>query len=294
MPHVVVTRVGFSASFQDRGRQGFSDLGLGAAGAADGSSARLANRMLGNPPEAAVIESVLGALELRAVGTLLVVVTGAMCPVAVQRFDGRGIRSAAPFEVITLEPGHSLVLGTADSGLRSYVAVRGGFDVEPVLGSRSWDSLAALGPPPISEGDIVPVGDLATGWPLVDAVPPQQDPAPGEAVVLSAVPGPRDDWFTETWRASLTGQTYRVGSDSDRVGMRLTGDEPLVRRRAEELPSEGMELGSLQVPPEGYPVVFLADHPVTGGYPVVAVLADESIDRAAQLRPGDAVRIRLL
>ncbi|WIB13437.1 biotin-dependent carboxyltransferase family protein [Curtobacterium sp. MCPF17_052] len=171
-----------------------------------------------------------------------------------------------------------------------------------MLGSRSWDSLAQLGPAPLSVGEVLPVGDASDGvgvgagagaWPVVDAVPPPLLPWPGDPVVLDVVPGPRDDWFTPEWRTTLTGQEFHVSPDSDRVGVRTTASTPLVRAVTRELPSEGVETGSLQVPPAGFPVLFLADHPVTGGYPVVAVLTPESVDRAAQLRPGDTLRFRL-
>lgn len=292
MSTLTVLRTGPGSSIQDLGRPGFSDVGLGAAGAADRGAAALANRMVGNPPEAAVLEALLASVTLRADAHVVASVTGAPCPAEIVRADGR-VRGAAPYEVLTLAPGDELRLGMPDTGLRSYIAVRGGFAVEPVLGSRSWDSLAGLGPAPLAAGDVLPVGEDADGWPVVDAVPPPPLPDPGAPVVLDAVAGPRDDWFTRDWRAALTDQVHHVTQDSDRVGVRTTADRPLVRAITHELPSEGVETGSLQVPPDGHPVLFLADHPVTGGYPVVAVLTPAAVDRAAQLRPGEAFRFRL-
>lgn len=299
MSALTVVQVGYGAAVQDLGRPGMSDMGLGAAGAADRGSAALANRMVGNCPGAAVLEALLGSVSLRTDGSVVAVVTGAPCPVAIERPDGR-VRGAAAYEVLTLAPGETLHVSLPETRLRAYLAVRGGFDVEPVLGSRSWDSLARLGPPPVVVGDVLPVGDTASvgddgaaGWPVVDAVAPPLDLWPGEPIVLDVVPGPRDDWFTPEWRATLTGQDHVVSSDSDRVGVRTTARAPLARVITHELPSEGVETGSLQVPPDGFPVLFLADHPVTGGYPVVAVLTPTSVDRAAQLRPGDTVRFRI-
>ena len=293
MSTVTVVQVGPGSSIQDLGRPGFSDMGLGAAGAADRGAAALANRMVGNRPEAAVLEALLASVTLRADAHVLAAVTGAPCPAEIVRPDGR-MRGAAPYSVLTLAPGDELRLGISDTGLRSYVAVRGGFSVESVLRSRSWDSLARLGPPPLAAGDVLPVGTDADGWPVVDAVPPPPLPDPVAPVVLDVVAGPRDDWFTPEWRAALTDQVHHVTPDSDRVGVRTTADRALVRAITDELPSEGVETGSLQVPPEGHPVLFLADHPVTGGYPVVAVLTPTAVDRAAQLRPGDAIRFRLI
>jgi biotin-dependent carboxylase-like uncharacterized protein len=293
MSTLTVERVGFGVTTQDLGRPGFSDMGLGAAGAADRGSAALANRMVGNRPGAAVLEALLGSVSLRSDAHMVAAVTGAACAVEVERADG-SVRGAAANTVLLLGPGDTVHLGVPDTGLRSYVAVRGGFAVERVLGSRSWDSLAQLGPSPLQVGDALPIGDEADGWPVVDAVAPPLEPVPWEPVVLDVVPGPRDDWFTPAWRTTLTGQDHRVSPDSDRVGVRTTAVQPLVRAVAHELPSEGVETGSLQVPPDGFPVLFLADHPVTGGYPVVAVLTPESVDRAAQLRPGDTVRFRIV
>lgn len=289
MSALTVLRVGPGTSTQDLGRPGFSETGLGAAGAADRGSAALANRMVGNRGDAAVLEALLGSVTLRTDAHVVAATTGAPCPVEVASADGR-VRGAAPYEVLMLRPGDELRLGVPVSGLRTYIAVRGGFGVEPVLGSRSWDSLARLGPAPLRVGDVLPVGDAADAWPNVDAVAP---PVSGDAV-LDVVAGPRDDWFLPSWRGLLTRQEHRVSQDSDRVGVRTTAAQPLVRALARELPSEGVETGSLQVPPDGHPVVFLADHPVTGGYPVVAVLTPASVDRAAQLRPGDAFRFRVV
>ncbi|PZF64657.1 allophanate hydrolase subunit 2 family protein [Curtobacterium sp. MCPF17_047] len=292
MSTLTVVQVGYGVTTQDLGRPGLSDMGLGAAGAADRGSAALANRMVGNHPDAAVLEALLGSVTVRTDAYTVAAVTGAPCPVSVERADGR-VRGAAAYEVLLLEPGDTLRVGLAEDRLRAYVAVRGGIAVEQVLGSRSWDSLAQLGPAPLSVGDVLPVMPASDGaWPVVDAVPPPLLPWPGDPVVLDVVPGPRDDWFTPGWRTTLTGQEFHVSPDSDRVGVRTTAATPLLRAVTRELPSEGVETGSLQVPPAGFPVLFLADHPVTGGYPVVAVLTPESVDRAAQLRPGDTLRFR--
>lgn len=295
MSTLTVVHVGYGVTTQDGGRPGFSDMGLGAAGAADRGAAALANRMVGNRPDAAVLEALLGSVALQSDAHVVTVVTGAPCPVEVEHADGR-VRGAASHEVVLLAPGDTLRIGMPPSGLRAVVAVRGGIAVEPVLGSRSWDSLARLGPAPLAVGDVLPIGADADAWswPVVDAVAPPLGPTPGEPVVLDVTAGPRDDWFTPSWRSVLTEQDHHVSADSDRVGVRTTAETALVRAVAQELPSEGVELGSLQVPPDGHPVLFLADHPVTGGYPVVAVMTPASVDRAAQLRPGDRVRFRLL
>lgn len=296
MSTLTVEQVGYGVTVQDRGRPGLSDMGLGAAGAADRGAAALANRLVGNRPHAAVLEALLGSVALRSDAHVVASVTGAPCPVEVARADG-SVRGAAAYEVVSLGPGDVLRVGLPVTGLRATVAVRGGIAVDPVLGSRSWDSLAGLGPAPVRVGDVLPLGDPrasgpdAHAWPCVDAVAPPLWDGP---VVLDVTPGPRDDWFTPAWRAALTDQDHHVTADSDRVGVRTSAAVPLVRAVTRELPSEGVETGSLQVPPEGHPVLFLADHPVTGGYPVVGVLTPSSVDGAAQLRPGDTFRFRII
>ncbi|MER6946051.1 biotin-dependent carboxyltransferase family protein [Nonomuraea sp. NPDC000554] len=182
--------------------------------------------------------------------------------------------------------GAELRLGTPAWGLRTYLAVRGGVAVEPVLGSRSTDSLSGLGPEPLRTGALLPVGDVRALPPIAVDLAPPRDARPA---VLRVLPGPRDDWFVPGALADLCAGPYQVSQDSNRVGVRLSGRE-LARARRGELPSEGMVTGAVQVPPSGQPIVFLADHPPTGGYPVIGVLAAADLPIAAQLRPGDEIR----
>ena len=267
---------------QDRGRPGWASIGVTRSGAADRSAADLANRLVGNDAAAAVLEATAGGLQLRAGRTLLVAVTGAPAPVTV---DGRAAPFAAP---LTLRTGQVLGLGMPPVGLRSYVAVRGGIGVPPVLGSRSTDTLSGLGPAPLRTGDVLPVGGAAAEEPVVDVAPVR---APSAQPVLRVLPGPRRDWLVPAaWRL-LTSADWVVTADSNRVGLRLAGPR-LERARTDELPSEGLVAGAVQVPPDGAPVLFLADHPVTGGYPVLAVVGTDDLAAAAQLRPGDRMRFR--
>jgi biotin-dependent carboxylase-like uncharacterized protein len=252
------------------------------SGAADRAAHALANRLVGNLPEAATVEVTAGGLRVRAERTVLVAVTGAPVPLDV---DGRPVAENAP---LTLPPGAVLGLGAPARGLRSYLAVRGGVDLPPVLGSRSSDTLSGLGPAPLAPGDRLPVGSLAGEEPLVDVAPVAPLP---ERPVLRVLPGPRRDWLQPVAWAELTAREWTVSADSDRVGLRLTGPR-LPRDRTDELPSEGLVAGAVQVPPDGGPVLFLADHPVTGGYPVLAVVVTADLPLAAQLRPGDPVRFR--
>ena len=270
------------ATVQDRGRSGFAAIGVPRSGAADAAAAGLANRLVGNDESAAVLEVTAGGLRLRAERSVLVAVTGAPAPVTV---DDRAAPFGAP---LTLRPGSVLALGMPPVGLRTYLAVRGGVDVPPVLGSRSTDTLSGLGPQPLAAGTLLAVGTLAADEPVVDVAPVRP---PSSRPVLEVLPGPRRDWFAaEAWTALISTE-WTVTADSDRVGLRLAGPE-LIRARPGELPSEGLVHGAVQVPPDGAPVLFLADHPVTGGYPVLAVVVSADLPAAAQLRPGDAVRFR--
>jgi biotin-dependent carboxylase-like uncharacterized protein len=274
---LTVVESGPLTTVQDAGRLGQAALGIGRSGACDRASYRLANRLVGNEPGAAVLEVTFGGLVVRAEEGVTVATTGARC---------HGAAHNAPS---WLPAGAELRLGAPASGLRTYLAVRGGIETGAVLGSRSTDILAGLGPAKLAPGDVVPIGEPTGAMPSVD-VAPVMEPTDGELVV-EVLPGPRRDWFTVDSWASLTGQAYGVSNDCDRVGVRLEG-APLERARTGELPSEGMMRGALQVPPSGTPVLFLADHPVTGGYPVIGYVADDDVDRCAQLRPGQTVRFR--
>lgn len=302
---LLVVHPGLLTLVQDRGRPGWAHVGVGRCGAADRGALALANRLVGNPPGAAALEALLGGLHLRAAGPVTVAITGAPGPAWV---DGVPVGRQA---VLELGAGAELRLGLPDHGLRTYVAVRGGIDVAPVLGSRSGDRLAAIGPAPLAAGDVLPVGPAPTGGLVVDLAPPL--PWTDE-VVLPVTPGPQAGWFhggahalvlplvpprrsrtAEHDRTLPTGRGWTATPASDRVAVRL-GGPPLVRveeRVGAELAPAGLVPGAVQVPPDGLPVVFVADHPVTGGYPVVAVVRARALDRLAQVRPGEPVRFVL-
>lgn len=282
-----VLATGVLALVQDLGRCGAGASGVGRSGAADRAALRLGNRLVANPEDSAGVEVVFGGLVVRAgadlPAPLLVTLTGAPAPADV---DGTPVGHHA---LVTLRPGQRLRLGPPPTGLRTYLAVRGGIDVAAVLGSRSTDVLSGVGPAPLAAGDLLPVGPEPVELPRID-VAPVAVPT-GDVVTLRAVLGPRADRVADP--AALARTVWTASGRSDRVGMRLQG-APLHRRDTTELPSEGMVRGAVQVPPGGEPVLFLADHPVTGGYPVVAVVLDADVDRAAQVRPGQQVCFRLL
>jgi biotin-dependent carboxylase-like uncharacterized protein len=274
-----VVAVGVLALVEDLGRPGLGASGVGRSGAADRAALRLANRLVAKPEDAAGVEVVFGGLAVRATAPLTVALAGAPAPADV---DGTPVGHHA---LVDLRRGQVLRLGVPATGLRTYLAVRGGIDVPAVLGSRSTDTLSGLGPARLEEGDVLPVGSEPDALPLVDVAPVPNPP--GDLVTLRAVLGPRADFLSD--RDALTSTNWVASSRSDRVGMRLEGGR-LRRSNDMELPSEGMVRGAIQLPPGGEPVVFLADHPVTGGYPVIATVCDAEVDRAAQIRPGQGVR----
>ncbi len=283
MRQVEVIQAGPLATVQDLGRPGLGNLGVGGSGAVDPCSLRLANRLLGNPEGTAAIEITFGGLEVRAHGDLLVALTGAPCPVLVDD------RPEPANSVVQVPAGATLRIGVPSSGLRSYLAVRGGVDVAPVLGSRATDLLSGIGPEPLAPGTVLPIGPTPGTELLVDHAA-LRAPTDGD-VELRVVWGPRVDWFTDEAREALLAAPYVVTGESNRVGMRLDGSA-LERSREGELPSEGMVCGALQVPPSGQPTLFLNDHPVTGGYPVIAVVLSADLPLAAQARPGQRLRFR--
>lgn len=278
---LTVTAVGPLALLEDRGRSGLAHLGVGRSGAADRTSYDLANRLVGNRPGAACIEATLGGLEVELDALALVAVTGAPVPVRC------GDRMQAPNTSFWVPARTPLVLGRPSRGLRSYLAVRGGLLAPPVLGSVSWDTMAQLGTPPLQPGASLAVG-------REEAEPPATDTAPVATVGagrldLPLVLGPRDDWFTDQALDLLGSADFTVSPETDRIGARLLGPD-LPRRVTGELASEGVVLGALQVPTSGRPTIFLADHPVTGGYPVIGVVPRPALDLASQAAPGDVIR----
>ena len=288
---IEVIRPGALATVQDLGRTGFGHLGVRRCGAADSGSLQLANRLVGNPDGAAALEITLGRAVLRCTTAAWLAVTGAPVPVSVSDGGAQPGGDTGFGAAFWVPAGGRVQLGAPAAGVRSYLAVRGGIDVPEVLGSRSADLVSGLGPPPLRAGDALPVGPAP---PASERRGPVAAPAPvprGTAR-LTVLPGPRADWFAAGALELLCGADYLVTPHSDRTGLRLDGPA-LARAGPAELPSEGMVAGALQVPPGGQPILLLADHPVTGGYPVIAVVRSADLAVAAQLRPGQRVRFAI-
>lgn len=281
---VTVVAPGPLATIQDHGRRGLGHLGIGRSGAADLTSLRQANLLVGNDHSAAAIEMTFGGTRLKFDTDAVVALRGAPCVLLI------GGREVSVDSAVRVFAGQELRCRTPKVGVRSYLAIDGGIDVPPVLGSRSTDTLSGLGPQPLAAGITLPLGPPSAPAPTS---PPSGGPV-DEFVVAQSVtvlPGPRADWFTPAALHLLSTSTWTVTPQADRIGIRLAGPA-LTRSVHRELPSEPMVAGALQVPPDGQPILFLADHPVTGGYPVIGVVAGAALHHAAQWRPGTTVGFR--
>ena len=281
---------GLLTLLQDGGRPGLAGQGVSASGALDQGACRTANRLVGNASHLACLETVGGGLQLRSVGDNVVAVTGADAVLTLTTADGQ--RWSVPrYEPVALADGDMLAVGQPTAGARCYVAVRGGFAEAPVMGSCATDTLAHVGPAPVAVGDWLAVRPApATSVVAAPELPPADLPTLEQEVVLDVVMGPRTDWFTPEAIARFAAQRWQVTPQSNRVGLRLAGEVPLDRAITGELPSEGTALGALQVPPSGQPVLFLADHPLTGGYPVIGCVAPCHLGRAGQIPVGAWLR----
>jgi len=240
---------------------GRADLGVPRAGAVDRDTHDLANRLVGNDPQAATIETHGG------------VVVEALRPV-VLAVDG---------DRHTLATGTQLRIEDRADRMWRYLAIRGGIDVEPVLGSRSHDTLAGIGPPPIEVGT-----ELAAGPDPGTELPTDHAPLRRRAPVVRLWPGPRIDRFVDAL-ATLAGRGWTVSGSVSRVGVRLEAGE-FVTTTARRLASEGLVVGAIQITPSGEPIIMLANHPTTGGYPVVAVVDPDDLSIVAQSPPGTVLR----
>ncbi|WLR94882.1 5-oxoprolinase/urea amidolyase family protein [Shinella zoogloeoides] len=283
-PQFKVLAAPMPAVFQDLGRFGQTGQGVSASGALDRGAFNAANRIVGNPAGTPALELTLGGFSFESNVRAVIGLAGAACPVTVRDGAGRD-REFAAYRPIALEPGDVVTIGHPKRGMRAYLSVRGGFDVAPVLGSAATDTLAVVGPAPVTAGTVLALKSGRDGLASVsiDEAPAFVAPSAADVVTLDVVLGPRTDWFTQKGIDTLTGQLWQVTPQSSRVGIRLAGDVPLERKDSAELPSEGTATGAIQVPHSGQPVLFLADHPLTGGYPVIGAVAEYHLDLAGQI-----------
>ena len=282
------------ALFQDLGRFGEAGQGVGPTGALDRSSFKSANSIVGNDAATPCLE-LSGGITFRSSGAAIIGIAGAPRGMRLRNAAGH-ILPAAPYRPIALEAGDEVTPTNAQAGTRSYLAVRGGFHVEKILGSASRDTLSDIGPEPVGTGSVLTIGDAANIRTAVSLheTPGFVFPKPGDVVTLDLTLGPRTDWLTQEALAVLANTEWEVTPHSNRIGLRLGAAESLTRTRQDELPSEAVVNGALQVPPDGKLVLFLADHPLTGGYPVIGAVAAHHLDLAGQIPIGAKIRFRLL
>ncbi|MBE9610369.1 biotin-dependent carboxyltransferase family protein [Chitinilyticum piscinae] len=280
MAELHILKAGVLASVQDLGCVNAASAGMGQGGVADPLAARLANWLVGNSADAALIELTFGQARVRSDHDCWLALTGAPAPLSV---DGRSRGVASSF---LLPAGAELQIGAPNAGLRSYLAVAGGLAVPQVQGSRSTRLAAGFGGwqgRALAAGDRLPLGE--SHWlPCRRGVR-----SPGMTDWVRVLPGPQVDWLDAESRALWHGQAWQVSPQSNRMGLRLSG-ESLVLAHSESLFSHPVLPGTIQLPPAGLPIVLLADAQLTGGYPVIGQVIAADLWRCAQWRPGQAVR----
>jgi biotin-dependent carboxylase-like uncharacterized protein len=277
---IEVLAPGAFTTVQDLGRSGLGHLGVPSSGAADVFNLRIANRLAGNPDDAAALEMTGVGVSLRFDADARIALSGGALEA---QLDGEPVPM---YQTLLIKAGMVLNCGRITAGWRSYLAVAGGFDVRPVLGSRSTDTLSDLGPGPVAARMKFVAGESAVPE---EGAYLRSPPCYGAKALLRVVAGPHQDWFASATLLSLRESVFKVSSQSDRTGVRLEG-MPLQRTHEGELPSMGMVTGAVQVPLSGQAIVLLANHGATGGYPVIAKVIDADLHLLAQLAPGSELR----
>lgn len=290
----VLKRMAPQTTVQDLGRVGYQRYGVPVAGAVDAPALRAANILVGNPPEVAGLEcTIAGPIVLRFLRKVLIAVTGADLGAALESKSGRR-RTIAPWSSHVVEEGDVLRFSGRRSGARSYLALAGGIDVPLVLGSRSTYLAAGLGG---QEGRSLLPGDILYAYPAGMPVgstnrwPEGDVPRYAAEVSLRVILGPQEDYFTGRALKTLLTADYEVSVSSDRWGVRLEGPR-LEHGKANEIVSDGNVLGAIQVPPDGQPIVMLADRATAGGYPKIATVIGADVPKIGQLMPGHRLRFR--
>lgn len=285
MRNIVVHSPGMFTTVQDLGREGFGPLGVSASGAADAIALRLGNRLVGNPESAAGLEMTLVGGTFQFPDGTVLALTGSDFGATL---DGVPVALWGSVEV---RRGQTLQLAATRSGARCYLCVQGGVAVPPFLGSASTHALSGLGGlegRALRKGDTLPIGEAAGRFrrcevtrDAIERLSPKK--------VLRVTDGPQMGWFSEGARSELFSMTYSVAEESNRVGIRLQGP-PLARLSGEEMITEGVSVGAVQVPPAGYPILVFVEQQTTGGYPKIANVIAADLHSVGQLRPRDEIR----
>jgi antagonist of KipI len=298
---VLVQRPGMLTTVQDEGRRGFQHYGVPVCGAMDAFSHRVANLLVGNDPGSATLEITLRGPHLTFDGDMLIALCGAdLSPV----IGNAPVPAGKP---VWVRGGSELHFGACVYGCRAYLAVSGGFDVPPVMGSRSTylaagfggykgralqkEDMLSTGAPALAAYPALKASLQASGWSIALprwSVSRHEELLRRSPQVVRIVPGRHWSLFDAPARQALTGAEFRIGADSDRMGYRLDG--PVIGRASRaEIVSEAVTFGTIQVPHDGRPIVLMADRQTVGGYPKIAEVASVDLPLMAQLKPGDRV-----
>ncbi len=268
-------------TIQDRGRPGLERFGIPAGGAADWFAARVANELVGNQPDAALLECTATGPTVRFDVDGIFAITGGQ------------VASAQHWQAVHVARGSSLAVGTIAPGLRTYIAIRGGIDVPSVLGSRSFCQRGTFGGGlgrALAVGDRLRIGQLVGREPVLEPWPRSHRlplRGPWEVRIIA---GPQADAFADDALERLSATACRVTPEIDRMGLRL--ETPGLRLQSQEILTVPMTAGAIQVTPSGGLIVLHVDHQTTGGYPVIATVISADLPLLAQARPGDTVRFR--
>jgi len=289
-----IKKIGLLTICQDLGRFGHKNQGVGTSGAMDQGACIAANQIVGNDANSAVLENIGAGLTLQSIGNTTIALTGA--DIELTLTDQKGNSWFEPsYKAIALNDGEQISISKVKAGLRSYLAVRGGFACSKILSSVSYDSLAKIGTKPMANGQILAIKNTLIKTPVkLTAIKPINLPQEKQVVELDIILGPRCDWFNAASVQLLSTQQWQVTPQSNRIGLRLAGAKSLERTITKELPSEGLVCGSVQIPASGQPIIFLRDHPLTGGYPVIACLAKHHLDLAGQIPCGAYIRFNIV
>lgn len=280
---IVIHRAGLLSSVQDSGRPGLLQYGVSASGAIDKPSYAIANALVGNAPGAAVIEFAVMGGSFSVDRESLIAVTGGACSVTI---DGRSLPN---WESHRVRPNEIVSIGALKGATWGYLAISGGIDVSPVLGSRSTHLRTAIGGfegRALIDGDRLPLGQNSDGNPMhmTQVLPRHHRP-------ICVVPGPQDDYFAQETMEMFFSRPFRIGSMRDRMAAILDGP-PLIAAAGHDIVSDGTRAGSIQVPSSGRAILLMADCQTTGGYPKIATVASADFPRVAQLPSGASFRWR--
>jgi antagonist of KipI len=274
-------------TIQDSGRWGYQHLGVPVSGPMDPLAYRLANALLGNTPDAAVLETTILGPELRFEHRARIAIAGAdLAPT----LDGTPLSTTG---IAECPAGSVLRFGDRRSGARAYVAIDGGIALPPVLGSRSthvMSGLGGIGGRALRAGDRIPLGAAAPRSLATTSLKHQKHAGGARLRVMK---GPQFDYVHPSALDTLQRTRFMISPQSDRMGYRLTGGTLGKAERGGEMVSDVTLVGAVQVPPSGQPILLMADRQTTGGYPQIAVVITADLPLAAQLAPGDTVTFEL-